>query len=75
MWVTVTVLIMDLYAYLLVGAPTDGVYSYVFRVPLGALLVIQGFTAVGVWRHGQPCYDSFAFKVQPVLTTPLVFAL
>lgn len=75
LWVAVVVVTTGLYAYLFVGAPADGIYSHVFRVPLGVVLVNQGFNAIGIWRNGQPFMNGFVAKFMILLSTPCVLLI
>ena len=63
MWLTLSLVSLALHAYLLAGAPTVGVYMYVFRVPIAYCLVQRAFATWAVWRHGQPFCGTVAFKI------------
>ena len=65
----VAVAIISLYAHLLVGAPVVGAYVYAFRLTLPVCLASQVFCFVGIWRYGQPSFDTLAFRTSSPLVT------
>ena len=77
MWAALGLTCLALYAYMLAGAPTVGVYTYVFRVPIAYLFVQQACTMCGIWRHGQPFLGTVAFKstLLPTVACTLCFTL
>lgn len=77
MWFTISLASLALYSYLLAGAPSVGVSVYVFRVPIAFCLAQRAFVLCGVWRLGQPLYETASFKITLLPTTACVicFAL
>ena len=62
MWSVLVLASMGSYGYMLSGTPVAGAYFYIFRVQLAVILGHLALTSCFFWHHGQPYFDTLAFK-------------